>query len=433
MTRGARAAALALVVASARVSVAEPVTLRVWAMGREGEVLRELVPDFERAHAGVRVRVQQIPWSAAHEKLLTAFVGGALPDVFQVGNTWLPELAALDAVEPLDGAAAAIAGDVFPGILDTNVVDGHTWGVPWYADTRLLFYRDDLARAAGVRASPATWSEWVDALVRVAGRAGPDGAAILLPLQEWQTPVILALQGGARLLRADDTCGDFTSPPARRAFTFYVDLFRRGLARRDAATQLTNVYQDFAAGRFTFYVTGPWNLEEFGRRLPPALAHAWRTAPMPSPEAGTPGLSLAGGASLVVSRSSPQPALARALVAFLVDPASLCRLHELAGDLPARRSAWARCGIGRDERTAAFWTQLQTVQATPKIPEWERIATRIAQRLEFAVRGDLALDDALAALDRDVDTILEKRRWLKTAGGTSGGCERAPPKVEPSP
>src|SRR6185369_3261675 len=68
--------------------------VRFWAMGREGEVVRQLMPDFERRHPGVAVRVQQIPWSAAHEKLLTAHVGGALPDVFQAGNTWLPELVA---------------------------------------------------------------------------------------------------------------------------------------------------------------------------------------------------------------------------------------------------------------------------------------------------------------------------------------------------
>src|SRR5262249_56421405 len=108
--------------------------LRVWAMGREGEVLRELVPEFERAHPGVRVRVQQIPWSAAHEKLLTAFVGDALPDVFQVGNTWIPELVALDAIEPLDGRIAASTaverGDYFPGILDPNVIGESTFGVP---------------------------------------------------------------------------------------------------------------------------------------------------------------------------------------------------------------------------------------------------------------------------------------------------------------
>src|SRR5690606_5176054 len=57
-------------------------TLDFWAMGREGELVKQLVPEFERAHPGVRVRVQQIPWSAAHEKLVTALVGGTMPDAF---------------------------------------------------------------------------------------------------------------------------------------------------------------------------------------------------------------------------------------------------------------------------------------------------------------------------------------------------------------
>jgi multiple sugar transport system substrate-binding protein len=286
--------------------------------------------------------------------------------------------------------------------------------VPWYADTRLLFYRDDLARAAGVEEPPATWADWLDALERVQRRGGPEHSAILMPLREWQPPVILALQRGARLLRDDGTRGDFASAPAREAFAFYVDLFRRGLARRDAATQVTNVYQDFAAGRFTYYVTGPWNLGELARRLPADLADAWRTAPMPAPAPGMPGLSVAGGASLVVARGTSQPALARSFVRYLGDPATQCRLYALAGDLPARRSAWQACAIGDDARAAAFQRQLQAVTATPKIPEWERIATRLTHYLELAVRGDLDLDAALAALDRDVDTILEKRRWLKS-------------------
>src|SRR5262249_6624948 len=98
---------LALAVAGCRGDTRAALPLELWAMGGEGEVAAELMPAFEHRHPGVRVRVQQIPWSAAHEKLLTAYVGGALPDVFQAGNTWLPELEALGALEPLDARIAA--------------------------------------------------------------------------------------------------------------------------------------------------------------------------------------------------------------------------------------------------------------------------------------------------------------------------------------
>jgi multiple sugar transport system substrate-binding protein len=52
------------------------------------------------------------------------------------------------------------------------------------------------------------------------------------------------------------------------------------------------------------------------------------------------------------------------------------------------------------------------VRATPKVPEWEQIAAKVWERLEPVARGAKGLDASLAALDADVDAILEKRRWL---------------------
>jgi multiple sugar transport system substrate-binding protein len=394
--------------------------VQLWAVGREGEVVQDLVPEFERRHPGLQVRVQQIPWSAAHEKLITAYVGGAMPDVFQAGNTWLPELVALDALEPLDERIARSASlaraDYFPGILDTNVIDGTTWGVPWYVDTRLLFYRSDLLAAAGSPSPPRTWDDWLLAMTRLKARAGADAFAILLPLQEWQVPVILAFQRGAALLRDGDRRGDFRSPAVRDAFTFYLDLFRRGLAPRAGDTAVTNVYQDFARGYFGFYVSGPWNLGEFARRLPPELAGRWATAPWPAPTSASgpdyPGVSLAGGASLVVARGSVRKDAAFSLVEYLSEPAQQVRLHELTGDLPAGRAAWRAAGLADDRGARAFWLQLQSVRSTPKIPEWERIAALIGRYAEMAIREDMTVDEALAGLDHDVDAVLEKRRWL---------------------
>jgi multiple sugar transport system substrate-binding protein len=394
----------------------ERTVVRFWGLGREGEVVREMVPEFERRHPDIRIEVQQIPWTAAHEKFLTAYVGESTPDAAQLGNTWIPELEALGALAPLDGRVAASAtverADYFPGIWDTNVVDGATFGLPWYVDTRLLFYRTDLV--AGLPWPPRSWGEWRDTMAAVRARGDGDDFAILLPIDEWAQPVLLGLQNGATLLDAEGRRGRFTDPRFREAMAFYLGLFEQGLAPPLDASGLANLYHQFAEGYFAMLITGPWNLGEFRNRLPPEAQDRWATAALPPPAADMPwpGASLAGGSSLVIFRRARSPEAAWRWLEYLAEPAQQARFYELSGDLPARRSAWRRTGLADDPRAAAFLTQLDHVVPTPKVPEWERIATRVAECAEQVLRGGRDLDAALADLDADVDRMLEKRRWL---------------------
>jgi multiple sugar transport system substrate-binding protein len=411
---------LSLLASCARPAARVPVTLRFWGLGREGEVVQALLPEFERLHPGVHVLVQQIPLTAAHEKLLTAFVGDTTPDLAQIGNTWIPELAAIGALSPLDAqlrrSRALAPHDFFAGIWDTNVVDGALYGIPWYVDTRLLFYRTDLLAAAGYSAPPRTWSGWRTALQRLKARAGAGHYAVLLPIDEWQQPVILGMQMGAPELKDGGRWGNFAEPRFAAAFAFYVGLFRDGLAPVVGNSGIANVYQQFAAGEFAFYPTGPWNIGEFRRRLPPEMRGKWTTAPWPAPDAqgadGAPGVSVAGGSSLGVFRSARQPRAAWQLIEYLSQPAQQLRFYALCGDLPARLAAWDDPALARDPEAHAFWQQLQHVRSTPKVPEWEQIAFQIYDHAEAVVRGHAPPAAALAALDREVDHILEKRRWV---------------------
>lgn len=384
-------------------------------MGKEGEVVRDLVPEFER-RSGLQVRVQQIPWGAAHEKLLTAYVGETLPDVFQVGNTWIPELAALGALEPLDArmdeSRVVDRADYFAGILDTNIIDDVAFGVPWYVDTRLWFVRQDLLAEVGLERMPSTWEGCIDALTRLQQRPGAGGHAILLPLSEWQMPVILAFAHDAPLLREHDTYGAFRDPRFRAAFEQYLRFFTSGLAPPAGAAQAANIYQDFASGHFAAFVSGPWNLGELRSRLPQSLAASWTTAPMPGGYDTLPGPSVAGGSSLVLSSSSPNKAAAWQWIEYLSQPETQRRFYDLSGDLPPRRSTWDSPVLRDNAQAQAFARQLQNVRSTPKIPEWERIASRITQYAEATVRGQMTVEEALIALDADSDTILEKRRWM---------------------
>lgn len=400
------------------------VRIDFWAMGREGEIVQALMEDFERLHPDIRVKVQQIPWSAAHEKLLTAYAGDRMPDVFQLGNTWIPEFVALDAIIGLDAwieASVAVArADFFAGIIETNELEGRLYGVPWYVDTRLLFYRKDILARAGVAGPPRSWQDWRRAMARIKQVVGPEADAIILPSNEWAPLVILALQLDAALLTGDGECGNFSAPAFREALTFYLSMFQEDFASATASAQIANLYQEFASGRFSMYISGPWNLGEFKHRLPAALQDAWSTAPMPSPNGTYPGVSLAGGASLAIYRGAEHKEAAWKLVEFLSATPQQIRFHRLSGNLPARRSAWDDAALAEDPRTLAFFEQLQRVRSTPKIPEWERIATAITRRVEQLVRGERTLVETLEALDAQVDDILEKRRWLLAGGGAAG-------------
>lgn len=388
-----------------------------WAMGSEAVAAEAVLEGFRRSNPDVAVRVQRVPWSAAHEKLLTAHVGGSIPDVFQLGSTWVAELATLGALEPLDARVAAspvvLRADFFEGALAANEIDGQLVALPWYVDTRLLFYRRDLLERAGERMAPSSWRGWDQAMRRVRETPSEDGTrpfGIFLPIDEWQTPVILVLQQGGSLLREGDTRGNFRSPEVRRAFAFYVSLFEGDLAPRRAEAQLANLYREFAAGYFAFLVTGPWNLREMANRLPPELADVWATAPMPGPDG--PSTSIAGGASLAISSASRRKDDAWRLVEYLSSAAVQAEFRKLSGDLPSRRSAWELAGEPTDARSAAFRAQLDRLASTPRIPEWERIASKITLHLERLVREEASLDEVLESLDADVDAILEKRRSL---------------------
>jgi multiple sugar transport system substrate-binding protein len=169
------------------------------------------------------------------------------------------------------------------------------------------------------------------------------------------------------------------------------------------------------------YISGPWNVHEFRRRLPPELEGQWTTAPLPSPAGDGPGVSNAGGCSLVLFERSEKKDAAWKFVEFLSQPQQQARFYELASNLPARRDAWEAAGLVEDDQFAAFHEQLKNVRPAPPVPEWEEIVTgELVKMAERVINGTTTLDAALAELDGKVNHLLEKRRWMLARGGDGG-------------
>ncbi|MDF3983828.1 sugar ABC transporter substrate-binding protein [Luteibacter sp. PPL201] len=424
MKRVFRAARLGLALALAGASLAGCArhddgtrTLQFWTIGREGEAVAKLLPDFEREHPGLHVEIQQLPLTAAHQKLLTAYAGDSTPDITQLGNTWVPEMVALDALEPLDARVAASTTidprDYFPAIWSTNVIDGTLYGVPWYVDTRLLFYRKDLLAKAGYDHPPRDWAQWQAMMAKLAQPAG-QAYGVLLPTNEFEQLLALALQQNDPLLRDGGRYGNFRSPGFKKALAFYVSLFKNREAPMMTNVGIGNPWAAFGQGFFAFYLSGPWNIGEFRQRLPASQQGDWGTTPLPGPDG--PGASNAGGSSLVIFRRSRHKDDAWALIEFLSRPAVQARFYEILGDMPPRRSSWEAPALKNDDKAAAFRDQLERVKPTPPVAEWERIVTEMQLVAAQAAHGDLTIDQAAAEIDRRADRLLEKRRWMLDHG-----------------
>jgi multiple sugar transport system substrate-binding protein len=88
------------------------------------------------------------------------------------------------------------------------------------------------------------------------------------------------------------------------------------------------------------------------------------------------------------------------------------RFYDLLGDMPPRRSSWRQGALHDDPQARAFREQLEHVRPSPRVPEWERIANEMQLVAAQAIAGDLTIDQAAAELNKRVDRILEKRRWV---------------------
>ena len=235
-------------------------------------------------------------------------------------------------------------------------------------------------------------------------------------LNEFEQLLSFALQQDDPLLRDGGTRGNFSSPGFRRALGFYAGMFDNGWAPPMSESQISNVWDEFGRGFFSFYISGPWNIREFRNRLPADLQDAWATAPLPGPDG--PGAGIAGGTSLVLFRGSEVQDASWKLVEFLSRPDIQQRFHAMIGNLPPRRSTWELPQLQADPHARAFRDQLERVKPTPQVLEWERIAQEMRLMSERVVRGGLAQEAAVAQLDARVDDILAaKRRWVRGQRG----------------
>ncbi len=377
-------------------------TIDVWAMGTEGEMLQDFSAAFEEANPDATVKVTAVPWESAHNKIAGAIAAGDTPDVSLIGTTWMGEFAEAGGLMPTPEGLVE-ESDFFPGAWESTEVGGTSYGVPWYVETRVLFYRTDLAEKAGWTEAPQTWEDLTQFATDLQEKGGAEYGISLQPGKtgSWQTVMPFAWSNGATL--TDEAGEEYTidSPETAEALEYYASFFEQGLSQ-DRVLDPGESESGFADGTYGSFISGPWHtalVEDMG-----VSPDQYAVAPLPGKDSA-PGTSFVGGGDLAVFNDSDNADNAWKYVQWLAEPETQQAFYDTVGDLPAVQSAWDTGKLAEDPKLQVFGEQLDSAQSPPAVPTWEQVAGSIDALVERVTRGTMPADEAVAEMQSKAQSI----------------------------
>jgi multiple sugar transport system substrate-binding protein len=371
--------------------------LTVWAMGNEGTKLKTLADAFMKVNPNVKVSVTPVDWGQAVAKLQTAIAGKTTPDVSQMGTDMMGQFGATGAFEPVPADIDPAA--YFEGAWNTNIVDGAAVGVPWYVETRLLYYRKDIAAKAGITAPPATWDE-LKAMAKAMQDKGGSKYGISLGTKNWQEYFPFLWSNGGDIV---DASGNPTlnSPQAVEALAFYDSFFKEGLSPK-AVPEGFDITPAFVKGDNPMFFSGPWHLSLIKEAGGAGFEDKWAIAPMPKKVSAT---SFVGGSNVVVFKESKNKDAAWAFVKFLSEPATQALWYKTVTDLPAVQSAWQDEAVAADPNVAMFGEQLKDTKAQPASATWSELSSALNDILEKMTTGGTEPQAAADQMQQQAESI----------------------------
>ncbi|MFT4295149.1 MAG: sugar ABC transporter substrate-binding protein [Micropruina sp.] len=381
--------------------------LNVWAQADEAAALPKFAEEFMKANPGLKITVTALPWDAAHNKYQTAIASGTTPDMAQMGTTWMADFS--DAFQTVPQGIDT--SDFFEGSLNTNKVGDQLLGVPWYVDTRVIYYRTDLAQKAGWSQAPKTWDEFKQFLKDLKSKAGAKWG-ISLPnggeADGFQSMLMFPWSNGANLTDEGQTKWTLDTPEFVSAMEYYKSLFTDGLADANPATGAGASESRFVSGDTPVLIAGPSGIGSISKAGGgDAYKSKFSVMRVPAQKSST---SFTGGSNLVVFKQAKNADAAWKFARWLSKPEIQVKWQKTIGDLPAKQSAWKDKSLADDPHLSVFGEQLADTKAPPALLTWTQVSAQADKALEQIVRGGKDPAAVMKDLQSQADSIGTGRR-----------------------
>jgi ABC-type glycerol-3-phosphate transport system substrate-binding protein len=400
--------------ATGEAAASDPVELNVLVESGGLQLQQDAAELFEQ-ETGHTINFIEAPYEGVFERLVAeASTGGAAFDVATVDVVWLPTFASF--VEPLDDLFTDdVVSDLFPALVEDAQIDGTYVGMPAWANTEVLFYRQDLFDDPDEQAAfeeeygyplapPTDWEEFTD-VARFFTRDGLYGTDVKGAVEtEWLAHVLQAgapspvIDGDGNVIIDDQAHVD--------ALEFYAGLHCDENVSPSGVAQIS-----WGEAQNLFY-QGQTAMMRF-------WAHAYRLTPEDSQVDGLVGVApmIAGPAGVagipgpwynIVPSGSQNVEVAKQFVQFLYEHNALGIEAPLG--LAARQSAYEQ--YEDQEGFEHFGPLIETLNADqtagrPLVAEWQQITDEVLiPVVQEALRCERDAADILSDARAQVEEIL---------------------------
>ncbi|WP_030439256.1 extracellular solute-binding protein [Actinoplanes subtropicus] len=392
-------------------------TLKVWLMIDAQSGWKGVVDDASQrftAATGAQVNVEYQEWANHLTKLDATLAGNDVPDVIELGNTEFPKYVFSQAFAAINPADYENSGTWLQGLKGACDFEGKTYCVPYYAGARVLIYRTDLFKKAGIAAAPKTYDEFLSDADKLQATQKSDAkfGAVYMPGQYWYAAMSWVKASGGDIAKQDGQkwVGQLSQPSSVAGLQKWVDMAKK-YSKADPTKNENDQAGIFAQGEAGMFYGNAWEQgaaeqvkkdpnDPNSKLVDTKVKGKLAAAPMPEIP------SFLGGSNLGVTAKSQNKQLAAQWIKYFTDSTSMAGLVK-ANALPNSTALLDKAAADNPTIAPAALAAKST-WFTPNAEKWADVekGNILQTMLSDILTGKKSVADGAKWADDQINTTL---------------------------
>lgn len=385
--------------------LASPNTISFWHFWSEPsqkKAVNELIDKFEKEN-NCNVVTTELSWNDGKIKLFAAFNSNTAPDVLELGSDWVAQFSHSGILASMNAKEMGIANYEKEFIVPCYYKK-QLYAIPWVANTRLIFYNNELFKKAGIpeNTPPKTIDEMYAYAERINAIKGAYGFGVngSDPHRLYKKLIPFMWSFGGEIFDQKGNL-NINTPENVRAFEAYASLSRVGII--ETQKKLDDM---FARGEVGLWISGTWLIDKI-KEVNPFLNYS--VALFPGVTADKPGISFAGAEYLAINSQSKKQELSKKLIKFLADgknSLALCKAIKDAG-FPADKNYFEDQYFTTLPFMPTFIEQLKHAKLTPQHAKWLDVESALEEAMVEVLYGKKGTYEVLNEITETLGTKIK--------------------------